>query len=208
MTTLTRKIIRRNFERAAIRTCVLLLALGTGCETNPIPEPSNNADIIQLPDGTLPAESTRVAFQSQCAQNVIECTSSWPVAVAHVESKPDQSITETAEGFLIQDTDGDGFENVCLVGSDSQLGDGADFLFYSWSFGANDSDPRTLQPGTEFSQQADPQVPMQVGLHYIRLTVRNDIVRETIESPEFGIIAEDTASFDFVELQIEIREAP
>ena len=54
-------------------------------------------------------------------------------------------------------------------------GQGATQIFFSWSAGAADPDPCSLTPGTEFSTQADPQVFMQAGLHYIRLTVFNDL---------------------------------
>ncbi len=152
----------------------------------------------------LAPEAKRVAFQSQCAQNVIECTSSWPTAVVDVPALAGQTVTETAAGFVIEGAI-HGAATVQLVGSNSDPGAGAQAIFYSWSNGATDDDPATLAPGTEFSMEADPLVTLRTGFHYIRLTVENDIVREQVVSPDFGVIAEEVPSFDFVEVEVDVR---
>ncbi|NOX58692.1 MAG: hypothetical protein GXP29_07520 [Planctomycetes bacterium] len=154
----------------------------------------------------LPPETARVAIQSQCAQNVINCTTSWPTAVFTVEAMDGQSVTLTDTGFLVEGTDGNGQEMVRLVGSNSTPGDGAAFSSFKWTSGASDEDPKTLAPGNQFSTDADNNVLLAVGFHYIRLTVENDIIREEVQSDEFGLIAENVPSFDFVELEIEVRD--
>ena len=132
----------------------LIASLGQGC---PSPIPTEPAG--------LEPETVRVAFKSQCALNVIECTSSWPTAVASVVSGCCQTVTETDTGFVVQGSDGDGAEWVRLVASDSVMGNGATRISYSWSSRADDDDPRTLDPGEEFSTAADPEVLLQEGFH-------------------------------------------
>lgn len=169
------------------------LSVGAGC-----PAPN--------PDAGLVPEAPRAAFASQCALNVIECTTAFPVAVIEVEPGADQIVTETANGFLVQGYSGVGSEFVRLVGSNSEPGQGATEIFHSWSHAADDDDPRTLSEGEVFSTEADPVQEMQVGFHYIRLTVRNDIVVDQLVSPEFGVLYENTPLFDFVEVEIEVRD--
>ncbi len=161
--------------------------------------------VEQLPQALAP-ETARVAIQSQCAQNVINCTTSWPEAVVAVESIGGQMVTLTDTGFLIEGTDGNGQETVRLLGSDSVPGDGATLTSFEWSFGATDEDPTTLASGTVFSDDETEDVALATGFHYIRLTVENDIIREVIASDEFGVLFQDTPSFDFIELEIEVRD--
>ena len=155
----------------------------------------------------LPPEDKRVAIQSQCAQNVLECTTSWPRGVIEIAVAPGQAVTETPDGFLLEGTDGDGVETVQLIGNASEMGEGASLILYSWSYGAGDEDPRTLRPGVEFATETDPVVMMEAGFHYIRLTVENDIICEFIQSPQFGVLAEDVPASDFIEIQIEVRDS-
>ncbi|MCP4251502.1 MAG: hypothetical protein GY778_31075 [bacterium] len=154
----------------------------------------------------LPAEDQRTVFLSQCAQSVIECTSSWPTAVGEVVGGDGQTVTETANGYLVEGDDGSGLELIQLQGSDSIIGNGATEIFYSWSIGAEDADPLTMEAGNEFSTEPDPAVFLQEGFHYVRLTVFNNIIRDRVESEELGLIAENVRSFDFVEFEIEVRD--
>ncbi|MCH7813210.1 MAG: hypothetical protein IID40_04225 [Planctomycetes bacterium] len=154
----------------------------------------------------LPPEEQRVVFLSQCAQSVIECTSSWPTAVAEVVGGHGQTVTATENGYLVEGDDGSGSERIQLRGSDSIAGNGATEIFYSWSVGADDPDPRTMEAGNEISTEPDPDVLLQTGFHYLRLTVFNDIIRDRVESEELGLIAENVPSFHFVEFEIEVRD--
>ncbi|GJM25802.1 MAG: hypothetical protein DHS20C16_22170 [Phycisphaerae bacterium] len=158
-----------------------------------------------LPQALAP-ETARVAIQSQCAQNVINCTTSWPEAVISVEAIGGQTVSLTDTGFLVEGSDGNGQETVRLVGTGSVPGDGATIASFEWSSGATDEDPTTLAAGTVFSDDSTDDVPMGVGFHYIRLTVKNDIIRDLVVSDEFGLLFQDVPSFDFVELEIEVRD--
>ena len=169
----------------------------------------NVADNVNVNDNTgtaqgLAPEGQRAAFQSQCAQNVITCTVSFPVAVIGTGFLPGQVVTTTPAGLRIDGQDGDGVELVQLVGSGSTAGQGATQIFYSWSAGAIDPDPCTLTAGAEFSTQADPQVLLQAGFHYIRLTVRNDL--PPIDSLDAGACGTFTnyPRQDFEEFEIEV----
>jgi len=153
----------------------------------------------------LPATSARVAFQSPCAQNAIECTSSWPTAIASVEAREGQTVTTTTAGFLVNAPGSSSSVPVQFVGDDSILGNDATILNYSWTYGASQDDPCFLTPGEEFAITARPIAHLAPGLHYIRLTVENDIVRDTVESPVCGIFGTDITSFDFIEFEVEIR---
>ena len=185
---------RRRQTRALGNLIVaILLPLGVvGC-------PAQQAPTV------LPAESARVAFQSPCAQNVIECTSSWPVAVASVAARHGQTVTETDTGFLVRQPYATGSVSVSLVGDQSTAGQGATQLNHTWSYGAIEDDPCTLTPGQTFASEANPSVELEPGFHYIRLTVENDIIRPSVESPTCGVFGENIPSFDFVELEIEVR---
>ncbi len=156
-------------------------------------------------DNAIPAGQARVAFQSQCAQNVIECTSSWPTAMASIASTPGSTVTETDTGFLVEADAGWGGLEVRFLGSNSEAGAGASSLSFSWSVGATDSDPCLLTPGMEFSTEADPTAVLAPGLHYVRLTVENDIIREEVVSDACGVIGMNIASFDFIEFEVEVR---
>lgn len=150
----------------------------------------------------IPAGTARVAFQSQCAQLVVECTSSWPTAVIQVMSN-NGTVMETDDGFLIETSEMTAMLD--LIGSQSMAGSDATIQSFAWSFGASDNDPCTLTPGTEFAIRADTSVLLEKGFHYIRLRVENDVIRDRIESEQCGLIGTDVASYDFVEVEIEVR---
>lgn len=157
--------------------------------------------------GGLPGEQPRVATQSQCAQNVITCTTVFPEAVitANAVDNPAQQISLTETGFLVEGDGNGAGELVQLIGSLSRLGDNAANLTYSWSSAATDDDPCTLAPGTQFSTQADPEVGLSVGFHYIRLTVTNDNEVDLF-SEACGIDQLDVPASDFLEVEIEVRD--
>jgi len=161
-------------------------------------------------DVGLLATSPRSAFQSQCAQNVLECTTIWPEAVATLDLSrrvPDQAFSFMPGGtdFVVTGSDGDGSELVPLRGDQSTLGDGATVLTYSWSHAAADGNQCTLVPGPQFSTDPNPTQRMAAGFHYIRLTVTNDNVRD-LTSNQCGLIAPSAPLFDFVEFEIEVRD--
>jgi hypothetical protein len=183
-----------------------MLTLGQGCPDGTTGGGGDGGGTT-LQAGGLPAENQRVAIQSQCAQNVITCTVKFPDAVINVAARPSQTVTPTATGFLVQGTDGNGVEPVHLIGSGSLASEdgSSNTIFYSWSYGASDTNPLTLNPGTQFSTQADPLVLMKTGFHHIRLTVRNDIFREELSGPG-GVVATNTFLYDFLEIVIEVRD--
>ena len=78
------------------------------------------------------------------------------------------------------------------------------------SGGASDADIRTLSAGTEFSNLANPTVDLAEGFHYIRLTINNDIFRAQVMGlgvfERLGLVHENVFSFDFVEVEIEVRD--
>ena len=164
---------------------------------------NQNANDNAAPQG-LPPENQRSAFQSQCAQNVITCTTTFPVPVIGTGFLPGQVVTTTATGFRVQGADGDGSELVQLIGSGSAAGQGATQVFFSWSAGAGDPNPCTLAPGMEFSTEADPQIRLQAGFHYIRLTVGNDLLPiDSLDSDGCGTF-ENYVRRDFEEIEVEI----
>ena len=61
-------------------------------------------------------------------------------------------------------------------------------------------------PGIEFSTESEPAILMQMGFHYIRLTIRNNKVFEEVVSDAFGVLGTNISGFDFVELEIEVRD--
>lgn len=156
----------------------------------------------------LPADTTRLALQSQCGQAVIECTSSWPIPIIVVQARDGQTVTRTQTGFLVQGTDGNGQESVQLIGSNSTAtgNDVEAQILFSWSAAATDQDPCTLEPGAEFSTEADPLVLLQAGFHYVRLTVENDIIQETLILDGCDATVENVPSSDFQEVEIEVRD--
>lgn len=186
------------FQRlTAIACCVVgvgLLIGGSGCTTGP----DNPANVI-------PAANQRVAFQSQCAQNVVTCTTSFPTAVVSVEATPVQSLTAGSNSFLVVENNGSDVVAVQFHGSDSTPGSTASQISYEWSYGATDNDPCTMEPGTVISMEADPVLELAVGFHYIRLTVQNLTIDAPVESDECGTISQDTGKTHFVELEVEVR---
>lgn len=172
-------------------TLIGLVAVTSGCQVQP--------------GGGIPAEQQRVAFQSQCAQNVITCTTRFPTAVIDIQQRFGQSVTETAAGFVVTDASALGNVPVQLKGGGSEAGTDATTLSYSWSFGATDDDPCTMSPGEEFSTQPEVLVFLGRGFHYIRLFVQNDVIFPLFESEECGVIAENVGGFHFVEVEIEVR---
>ena len=178
-----------------------MLALGQGC-----PDSGGNGGTGGANGGGLPPENARVATQSQCAQNVITCTVTFPKARIQVIAGPGQVVTPTAKGFTVQGSNGNGSETVNLLGSTSTAGQGATQIFYSWSQGASDSNPLTLNPGTQFSTQPNPSVLMKKGLHYVRLTVTNDIFRDEITAPTGEVILRNVFQSDFVEVEIDVQD--
>jgi hypothetical protein len=193
-------ILRMNARRQFhldYHICLTALALAISqlsCQSTP-----------QISDA-LPAETARVATQSQCAQNIITCTRSFPTAVIDVEVIHGQTVTATDTGFLIEQPGyyGEPFL-VKLTGSDSLPGLNATTLTYSWSAAATDADPCTLAPGPEFSTEAEPLVRLEPGLHYIRLTVTNDNILGVVESPQCEVIGENVPAFHFVEIELDLR---
>lgn len=176
--------------------CAILLLSLSACPTMPPDQAKPNV---------LPPEQLRVAFQSQCAQNVIECTGSWPTAVVTIDPLASQTITETATGFILTDPNGGDSVTVQLIGSDSLAGEGAVALTHSWSSSAVIDDPCSLPPGTEFSSEENPTIEMAPGFHYIRLTVSNDIIRDQVPLEGCDNVLMNVASFDFLEIELEIR---
>lgn len=168
-----------------------MFALTNGCQVQP--------------GAGIPAEQQRVAFQSQCAQNVITCTTRFPTAVIDIQQRFGQSVTETAAGFLVTDATAFGHVPVQLKGGGSEAGTDATMLSYSWSFGATDDDPCTMTPGEEFSTEPETLVFLGRGFHYIRLFVQNDVIFPVIQSEECGVIGENIGGFHFVEVEIEVR---
>jgi hypothetical protein len=208
--------MNRSGGASLLLTATAMLALGQRCSAPAAPEPADplSSQTTVTQDRILPAENQRAAFQSQCAQNVIVCTVAFPSARIKVMAGPDQQITPTHNGYIVQGSDYDGYENVHLVGSHSDPGQTervAPFrtpsqLFFSWSQGASDADPLTMQPGEEFSKDADVSVRMSAGLHYVRLTVRNDIVKAHVLSPNGQVLFRDYTATDFVEVEIDVRD--
>ncbi len=193
-------VSRMTFHRqVSLHPCTFIIALvmclsHLSCQSTP---PVSDA---------LPAETARVAIQSQCAQNIITCTRSFPTAVIDVGVIHGQTVTATESGFLIEQPGyhGEPFL-VRLIGGGSLLGLNAETLTYSWSAAATDSDPCTLTPGAEFSSQANPLVRFEPGLHYIRLTVTNDNILDVLESPQCGVIGQNVPAFHFLEIELDIR---
>lgn len=183
---------RHVFRRIALASCAAMpVPMIVGCPA-------------QTPSNAIAAETTRAIFQSPCAQDVIDCTTSWPVAVAGFAALPGQTVTQTDLGYLVEQPGALGLVPVYLIGSASTMGDGATQSTYSWSSGATQGDPCRLTPGDEFSTFPNPTVYLAPGFHNIRLTVENNIVRDVVESEVCGVLGESIPSFDFVELEVEV----
>ncbi len=188
------RLVSRSRCGRIVAWCGAFLATGTmvSCTIQPVAT-------------ALPAVSARVAFQSPCAQNAIECTSSWPTAVASVEAIEGQTVTPTAAGFLIEAPSNTSGIPVQFVGDGSTLGNGATVLTYSWTSNATEDAPCVLTPGEAFATTARPIARLAPGFHYIRLTVENDIIRDSVESDACGVFGTDIPSFDFIEVEVEVR---
>lgn len=169
-------------------------------------DPPDDDDMMM--DDALPAATvTRAPFASQCAELAGLCTSSFPQAALSVSAADGQaiSLTQDPEGFIVQGTDGDGIEMVSLRGSASAMGNTATELFYSWSYGATDEDVCTRSAGIEFSTEANPEIAMETGIHYIRLTVRNELPLVDVTLDECDDLTQEF-KFDYKEVVIEVRD--
>lgn len=165
--------------------------------------------LVTLARLLLQETQARAPFASACAQDVINCTVSFPSAALEVLTGPGQTVTPTLDpvGFIVQGGDGDGIETVLFRGSQSGLGAGGTTLMFRWTYGATDASACTLAPGPEFSTDADPSVAMQEGRHYIRLDVQNEMIRaaETSGVPGCGQIPAGFKA-DSEEMVIEVRD--
>lgn len=183
---------------------------GGDSDTNATTDDANTADTADdfvLPNGALGASSVvRPPIASQCAQAVIFCTTRFPTAVINVTAGLGQTVTPTAEGFIVEGGGGDQLETIQLVGSSSSAGQTATVLNFNWSVEATDVNRQTLAPGATFSTAQDPLVVMQTGLHYVRLTLTNDVIIDELISVEFGVLAIDVPASDFKEVVIDVRE--
>jgi len=157
------------------------------------------------PGSSLSAEATRSTIASQCAQAVIACTTSWPTAAASVVALAGQTVTQTGNTFIVTGKADLGGLDVQLSGSDSMAGNGAMSLSYSWSTGATDVDPCSLADGEAFSSDEMPLQRMDLGVHYIRLRVENDIIRDAVNTDACGVFGENIPSFDFIEIVVDVR---
>ena len=180
---------------------VVSVAVALGCNGGTARDGVNGANRV-----ALSAETERPPYRSRCALNAIECTSCWPVPDIQVAAGEGQTVTGNAEdNILVEGSSGAGFETIQLIGSGSQSGSQTETLFYSWSSLAVDDDPETAEPGPEFSVEADPQVILETGFHYIRLTVRNDVACDVDLFEPFDPDTGEGGTTDFVEVQIEVR---
>ncbi len=200
---------------------VFAVGLSAGCDIIGTPDNENeNGNMSMEFDGIAADTQTRLPFASQCAQFAGLCTSSFPEAVITITASEGQTVTPTDDplGFIVEGaaegiaegTDGDGAESVQLRGSESELGNTAGTLQFSWSSGATDEDPCVRAPGEEFSTAADPMVNLQAGRHLIRLTVRNDLVLDPSTLPqqvidECGDLGQDF-KFSVLEILVEVRD--
>ncbi len=164
----------------------------------------NPQPVAEAPNG-LAAQQRRSAFQSLCAQNAVECTSSWPTPSIDVEALEGQTVAPGETGFVVEASEVGGAVLVQLIGSGSDAGTESDVLTFSWSAAATDTDGCTVAAGEEFSTEADPQIELQPGFHYIRLTVMNDVIRDAVPVVGCDTTLQNVASFDFLEVEIEVR---
>lgn len=225
---------RARFKRTLLAWPAAILLL-TGCPragttppagTTPadgttLPSDMTPADDMMPQDGTpttgggetLPASAvTRLPFTTQCGQFAGLCTSSFPTPVLNIDSRTGQNVTSTSDpfGFIVQGSDGDGSEIVIFKGGASRPGATATEITYSWTSGATDDNPCTLEPGPEFSTDPDVEIAMQAGLHYIRLTVTNDLPLLQDQLPQnvidtCGTLAQ-SFKFDSIEVLVDVRD--
>lgn len=158
----------------------------------------------------LSAEAERPPIRSRCAQGAINCTTCWPQFEPEMRlllADGSQTVTgNAADGYVLQGSNGNGVEVLHLRGRESRPGNNSDTLLFSWSSGANDTDIETLEPGPEFSTDADPNVQVEAGFHYIRLTIRTDVVCDPSENEPFDPETMQGGAYDFVEFQVEVRD--
>jgi len=126
--------------------------------------------------------------------------------VATVAALDGQTVTTTdGVSYIVTGTSEQGGFDVQLSAADSMAGNGGMSLTYSWSSGATDTNSCTLADGAAFSTEDMPLQRMDIGIHYIRLRVENDIIRDVVESDTCGVIGENIASFHFVEIVVDVR---
>ncbi|MHC5109782.1 MAG: hypothetical protein ACYTHJ_07890 [Planctomycetota bacterium] len=177
--------------RAATLTCLLA---AVGCTMTPV---------VQEPDGVAP-QQRRSAFQSLCAQNAVECTSSWPTPIFAPVAGEGQTVAETDEGYRITGPLAQGALTVQLDGSESTAGTDATQINFTWTINATDDDPCELTPGEELSDEETATAVLQPGFHYVRLFVTNNIIRDEVVVEGCEETREDVESFDFLEVELEI----
>lgn len=170
---------------------------------------ANENDNDAAPPGSeenpIPPDSQRFTIQSQCGQLIIQCTSDFPGPMVELIPMEGQRIAATEDGgYVIEDVGEQGIEPIQLAGIRSDPGSTAAFVQYEWSYGATDLNPCTLEPGPTFSVEENPLVYLAPGVHYIRLTVANDIQRASVATAECGTLAPAPAA-DFLEIEIEVR---
>lgn len=164
-------------------------------------------------DGMAPSTVQRLPYASQCATFAGLCTSSFPVAVAEVVARDaHQSVTRQEDPlrFIVRGVVHDGGEVVQLRGSDSFAGNTATAVTYNWSINAVDDDPCSMTPGEVFSTEADPTVALQNGVHYVRLTVKNDLPLDPNTLPDSVIdqcgTLDQTVKYDYIEFIVEVSD--
>lgn len=172
-------------------------------------DPNTNENDNDAPPGSedepLPPEPKRFTIQSQCGQLILECpANSFPAPVIEIVPIEGQQVTATENGgFVIEGVGDEGIQAIQLAGINTEIGSDARFVNYQWSYGALDFDPCTLEPGPQFSVEQNPLVYLEPGLHYIRLTVANDIQQASVVTAE--CVLEAAPAADFLEIEIEIR---
>ena len=174
------------------------------------PKANENDNDTDPPPGSeenpLPPEPKRFTIQSQCGQLIIECTNSYPDPTIEIVPIEGQQITSTEDdGFVIEGVGDEGVQAIQFAGINSDPGSEASFVRYQWTYGALDTRPCSLEPGPQFSVEENPLVHLEPGLHYIRLTVINDVQQASVSTARCGTLASAPAA-DFLEIEIEIRE--
>lgn len=184
--------------------------------TNNNTNDSNNNTTQDPPPKTgLASETQRDAIQSQCAQNFTTCTVVYPRAHAAVVAATGQQVSVTtrldANGletrtYHVAGIDHSGSEVVHFL-SNSTPGLNATIILYQWSAGASDKAPATLAPGPiVFSDQPNPTVELQTGLHYIRLYIENSNKGDITINESGDTLHENVNLYDFEEIEVEVRD--